>query len=204
MNDPPFRVSDAEREQAVISLREHLLSGRLTLEEFSERVGSALRASMSGDLAAVGQDLPAASFSVGLSRRKPARFAAAVFGHAVRRGQLRLRGWIVATAVAGDLDLDLREAGIDKPRTVATVLLAFGNVDVYVPEGVTVEVSGITFVGHLRERGPDNSAAGAPVIHVRAVGCFATVDVWRVPRDAPRDYSAIIARVSDNERQPLC
>ena len=38
MDDGSVRISDAERDQAVITLREHLLAGRLTLEEFSERV----------------------------------------------------------------------------------------------------------------------------------------------------------------------
>jgi hypothetical protein len=44
MDDASFRVSDAEREQTVIALRGHLLAGRLTLDEFSERVEAALRA----------------------------------------------------------------------------------------------------------------------------------------------------------------
>ena len=37
-------VGDAERERAVVSLREHFVRGRLTLEEFSERTELALRA----------------------------------------------------------------------------------------------------------------------------------------------------------------
>src|SRR5712692_9843921 len=58
MDDASFRVSDAEREHAVIVLREHLLAGRLTLEEFSERVEAALRARVGGELEAVQEDLP--------------------------------------------------------------------------------------------------------------------------------------------------
>jgi hypothetical protein len=33
------RVSDAERDHTVTMLREHVVAGRLTLDEFSERVG---------------------------------------------------------------------------------------------------------------------------------------------------------------------
>jgi hypothetical protein len=51
MDDASLRVSDANREQTVIALREHLLAGRLTLEEFSERVEAALRARLGGELA---------------------------------------------------------------------------------------------------------------------------------------------------------
>jgi hypothetical protein len=39
-------------------LREHLLAGRLTLEEFSGRVGAALGARIAGELAAITEDLP--------------------------------------------------------------------------------------------------------------------------------------------------
>ena len=200
MDDPFIRVSDADREQTVVSLREHLLAGRLTLEEFSERVEIALRASVSGELARVQQDLPPVIPAAG-SPRLPTRLTATLFGHAVRRGRLRLRGWTVAAVACGDLDFDLRQAAIDRPRTAAIVLLAFGNIDVYVPEGVNVDVSGLTIFGHLRERGHDTGTPDAPTIHIRAAGCCATVDVWRVPTDAHGSYSDIVRQVKDRERE---
>jgi Domain of unknown function (DUF1707) len=43
-------VSDREREYTVGLLRGHLLSGRLTVEEFEERVGEAWRARFASDL----------------------------------------------------------------------------------------------------------------------------------------------------------
>jgi hypothetical protein len=43
-------VSDREREHTVSLLRGHLLSGRLTAEEFEQRVGEAWRARFAGDL----------------------------------------------------------------------------------------------------------------------------------------------------------
>jgi Domain of unknown function (DUF1707)/Cell wall-active antibiotics response 4TMS YvqF len=201
MDDASIRVSDADRDSAVAALREHLVAGRLTLEEFSARVEAALQASVGGDLARLQQDLPAAAPESGLARRKPTRVTAALFGHVVRRGRLRLHRWTFGASACGDLDLDLREAVIDQPRTAVNLLVACGNVDVYVPEGVTVAVSGITAFGHLRERGQDIAAADAPTIHVRAVGCFATVDVWRVPHDAQGSYADIIRQTRARERQ---
>ena len=53
-----MRISDDDREQVVVMLREHLLAGRLTLEEFSERVEAALRARVGAELARVNEDLP--------------------------------------------------------------------------------------------------------------------------------------------------
>jgi len=60
-----------------------------------------------GELARVQEDLPAVVPETARSHRKPARFTAALFGRAVRRGRLRLRGRAVAASVFGDLDFDL-------------------------------------------------------------------------------------------------
>jgi Domain of unknown function (DUF1707) len=69
MDDSSMRVSDADRDEAVAVLREHLLAGRLTLEEFSERVEAALQARFGTELARVQDDLPKISLATGGSRR---------------------------------------------------------------------------------------------------------------------------------------
>jgi hypothetical protein len=53
-----MRVGDAEREATVNELREHFASGRLTQEEFNERMDEAFTAKTRGDLKAVMRDLP--------------------------------------------------------------------------------------------------------------------------------------------------
>jgi hypothetical protein len=198
MGDSSFRASDADRERAVSVLREHLLAGRLTLEEFGERVGAALQARSGGELAHVQADLPEVFVEATGSRRKPARLTAALLGQVTRRGRLRLRGWAVAGSTFGDLDFDLREATIDHQETVVTVLAAFGNVDVYVPEGVNVDVGGFSVFGHRRDWGRDTDRPDVPTVRVRVLGFAGTIDVWRVPRDM-RDssYRAIFRRLED-------
>ena len=54
----PILASDAEREHSIVLLRDAVTSGRLTLEEFSERVGQAQVARTDRDLAALTVDLP--------------------------------------------------------------------------------------------------------------------------------------------------
>ncbi|HEU4425828.1 MAG TPA: DUF1707 domain-containing protein [Pilimelia sp.] len=54
-----LRASDADRQQVVAELERHTAAGRLTLDEFDERVALALAALTRGDLAAVTHDLPA-------------------------------------------------------------------------------------------------------------------------------------------------
>jgi len=187
MDEGSVRVSDAEREQAVVLLREHLLAGRLTLEEFTARVEAALGARVGADLARVQADLPRLAGQAPGSRRRAARFTAGLFGHVTRRGRLRLRNWTMAVSAFADVDFDLREATIDRPVTTMGVLVFGGNLDLYVPEGVNVDVSGLALFGHRRDWGNEVGAPDAPTITVRVAGLFGTVDVWRVPagmRDA--------------------
>ena len=54
-----LRASDADRQRVVAELERHTAAGRLSLDEFDERVTRALAALTRGDLAAVTHDLPA-------------------------------------------------------------------------------------------------------------------------------------------------
>jgi Domain of unknown function (DUF1707)/Cell wall-active antibiotics response 4TMS YvqF len=203
MDDASLRASDADREQSLAALREHMVAGRLTLEEFCARVDAALRAGVAGELAQLHDDLPDALVKLPGSRRRPARFSAALFGHVVRRGRFRLRRWALAASAFGDLDFDLRDATMDQERASVTVLAAFGNVDIYVPEGVNVDVGGLTVFGHSRDWGRDAGQPDAPSIHVRVVGFAGTIDVWRVPRALRGSSYRQILRTLNDRRRPL-
>jgi len=54
-----FRVSDADRDRAVLFLREHCSAGRLDSDEFDERVAEALSARTDDDLRHAVRELPA-------------------------------------------------------------------------------------------------------------------------------------------------
>ena len=193
--DPSHRVSDADREQSILELRDHLLEGRLTLDEFTQRVEIALQATTRMDLVSLGSDLPVPQVVSTTSSRKPVRISASLFGHVVKRGRMRLRRRTLAISAFSDIDLDLREAEIEFLRTTVTAFIGFGNIDVYVPEGVIVDVGGLTVFGHLRDWGRDIARADAPYVHVRAFSLFGTVDVWRVPHDARGDYGELMRQV---------
>ncbi|MEU4399388.1 DUF1707 domain-containing protein [Micromonospora orduensis] len=57
--DVELRASDDDRHRVVADLHRHTTAGRLTLDEFSERVGAVWTARTLGDLAALTRDLPA-------------------------------------------------------------------------------------------------------------------------------------------------
>jgi Domain of unknown function (DUF1707) len=59
MPDPgQLRVSDADRERLAEELHEHTVAGRLTAEEYEERLGSVYAARTRSDLDALRSDLP--------------------------------------------------------------------------------------------------------------------------------------------------
>lgn len=55
---PDLRVGDAEREAAAGRLREHYAQGRLTLEEFNQRLDAVFAATTRSQLGALTRDLP--------------------------------------------------------------------------------------------------------------------------------------------------
>jgi hypothetical protein len=56
--DDALRVSDAERDEVLGALADHVAAGRLTLDELEDRSGRVLVAKTRGDLAAITRDLP--------------------------------------------------------------------------------------------------------------------------------------------------
>ena len=55
---PSLRIGDAERESVAAELREHFAHGRLTLEEFNERLDAVFAAKTQRDLSRLTSDLP--------------------------------------------------------------------------------------------------------------------------------------------------
>ncbi|HZP53676.1 DUF1707 domain-containing protein [Actinocrinis sp.] len=56
--DPNLRASDADRERIVEQLRQHTADGRLTMDEFEQRMSAAYAAKTYGELAQLTRDLP--------------------------------------------------------------------------------------------------------------------------------------------------
>lgn len=57
-SQPSLRIGDAERESVAAELREHYALGRLTLDEFSQRLDAVLAAKTQRDLQRITSDLP--------------------------------------------------------------------------------------------------------------------------------------------------
>jgi hypothetical protein len=178
---PALRASDRDRERTIALLRDHAAEGRLTLEEFTDRMSAAYLARTNDELEQLARDLPVVHASTG-SRRRSTRFMLSMFGSTEREGRIRVRRRVGCLMAFGNIDLDLRQATLEGDVITIVALGLFGAIDVYVPEGVEVDLHGLTLGGHKRALGNDPPPkSGTPLVRVFAISVFAGIDVWRVP-----------------------
>jgi class 3 adenylate cyclase len=181
------RVADADRDRTVTLLREHVVEGRLTLDEFSQRMGAALEAKTRGELDAVMADLPMTSgvptaSPTTATPRKTTRWHIAVMSGHSTRGRWRIGGKTKAVAVMGGCDMDLRRAEIEGPEVEITAFAFWGGIDITVPEGFDVELRGFSFMGGRSLRLRDVPIVpGSPRIIVRGFAVMGGIEVKSRP-----------------------
>ena len=138
---PPILASDAERERSIAVLRDAVGEGRLTLEEFSERIVLVQAARTDRELANLVRDLPA----VPAASAPPAAGAEAhraFCSHLIRSGPWAVPRHSSWRSIFGTIELDLRQARLAGPETTFEVYNLFGTVTVMVPDGLEVVVRG--------------------------------------------------------------
>jgi Domain of unknown function (DUF1707)/Cell wall-active antibiotics response 4TMS YvqF len=178
MSEPALRASDAERERAVELLRRHSVDGRLTLEEFAERIGLAYEAKTREELDQLTQDLPAETTAVPARGVKRPRWIVSVLGGTHRRGRFRLGARTNVVTFMGGANIDLRHAELEESEAEITVVAFMGGVNIVVPEGVDVELTGFAFMGGKAYRpGQLPPAPGAPQLRIRAFSFMGGVSV---------------------------
>ena len=179
MSELDLRASDAEREQAVVRLREACAEGRLTLDEFAQRVDEAYAARTHEELARVTRELPAQATP---RRKRRRRFTIAIFGGSDLRGRFRVPRRSFMLNLFGGSDIDLRQAELDAPVATYFALNLFGGGDIYVPEGIEVDLISFALFGGNDECGSEGEVhPGSPLIRVVALSLFGGMDVWHVP-----------------------
>ena len=162
---------------------------------------AALASTTTADLDAPMRELPSAE----RTRRRPTSFVLAVFGSTERDGRLRLRRRAVCVSLFGNVDFDLRQATLEGDVITIVAIAAFAALDVYVPEGVEVDLHGLTVFGHKNAHGSDvDPLPGTPLVRVYAFGIFAGMDVWRVPLTwAKRTLGQVIKGIERGEHREL-
>jgi len=184
------RASDAERDATVERLSQATGEGRLTLEEFSQRMERATTARTRAELDRLVTDLPASGAAAGAvtvgSSAVPSWHVSPIGGLNVF-GPWRMGRHVIVVTLVGGARLDLSQAELAAPEVTLTKVSLVGGVRVRVPSGIRVEASGLTLVGGTRVEGAPDPGPGAPTIHVRA---FSLVGGIRIRSDGPGRRSA--------------
>ena len=136
------RVSDADRDAVIEVLKERTADGTLALDEFAERIDSALSARTRADLDVVTTDLHGTS-TAPATRRSPTGTVVSVMAGAGKKGRWRCGGRVVAVAVMGGCYIDFRGAEIDAGDVHVVAVAVMGGIDIVVPEGIEVSLDGL-------------------------------------------------------------
>ena len=89
-----------------------------------------------------------------------------MFSSAVRKGRWRAGRRIHAYAVFGTVDIDLSEAIFEYQQIVIKAISVFGNVEVRVPENVSLRGTGGAVLGNFEVDTVDSDDREAPVVYV--------------------------------------
>ncbi|MDQ0992823.1 DUF1707 domain-containing protein [Streptomyces sp. V3I7] len=209
-----LRASDADRDRVADLLRDALAEGRLTAVEHAERVEGVLSAKTVRELEVFIEDLPAAH-----QRRATPAYApvpprpmagaipaeadasvVAVFSSAMRRGRWRAGRRLHAYAVFGSVEIDLSEAIFEYQQVVIKAVSVFGNVEIRVPENVSLRGTGGGVLGNFEVDTLDSAESDAPVVYVDGWAVLGNVEAR--PKRGKR-VADILDRVQDKVDQAL-
>lgn len=198
-----IRASDRDRDETLERLRHHVAEGRLTLDEFADRIDIVLASRTRADLVAVTSDLPVAAPAPATipepKRRNPRRWLVGVLSSGGAKGRWRVGRSVTAVAVMGHCEVDFRQAEIDSAEVQVTAIAIMGGVDVIVPEGIAVELTGFPVMGGKHLKVADVPVLpGSPVIRIRAFPIMAGVNV----RSKPNRSQQRLDRGGSGRHQP--
>ena len=191
---PAVPVTDVDREGAAALLQRACGDGRLTLEEFSQRVGAAWAADTRAELDRTLAGVASAPVVGSASTRDR---VVTVFGQEQLSGRWRMPRSLRVLTVFGETTIDMREAILAADALSEGVVeihgrCLFGQTRIIVPEGVEVDVRGsVAFGARSLKLAPVPRVSGTPVIVVHLNVAFGEVKVRSRPIPASASSPAI-------------
>jgi hypothetical protein len=188
---PELRASDADREQTAELLRRAAGEGRLTVDELDDRLAEAFAALTRAELEKLVADVlvsgdtglpvgaPAASLPVVPGGGATKWLISIMSGHD-RRGHWRVGPKVINFNFWGGSEIDLNDAVLSAQHTEIRIISIMGGADVYVPEGLEVQVSDFSLMGgNGVQLGSEHPAPGGPLVHLRLVSLMGGSNVRR-------------------------
>jgi hypothetical protein len=199
---PELRASDADREQAAELLRRAAGEGRLTVDELDDRLAAAFGARTRAELEGLVVDIlisgnagvpvgtPATSLPVVPGEGATKWLISIMSGHD-RRGHWRVGPKVINFNFWGGSEIDLNDAVLSAQHTEIRIISIMGGADVYVPDGLDVQVSQFALMGGNDVKlGRGRPAPGGPTVHLRLFSLMGGSDVKRGRKLSRRERRA--------------
>ena len=178
------RIGDADRERGAGLLRDHTVEGRLTLEEFAQRLDEVFAARSEQELVAALRELPDQPAAPPTPKRRA--WLVTLLGSVQRRGRWAAPRRIFAFSLLGAPDFDFRQASVTGDVRITSISLV-GALTAIVPPAVDVELGGLALIGGNDLRGADAVAppiAGSPTLRIRSYALIGGARVTFAPPEA--------------------
>ncbi len=187
-----FLITSADRDAAEARLRQAVADDLLTLDQFGDRMRAVLEARTRGDLQEATAGVPMAAEPRRRTRERgtarPARQQqniVAIMSENDTRGRWRPARETTAVAVMGNAVVDLQGAEFEGDELKLNAIAWMGGVEIIVPEGVDVELTGFAIMGDRSMKLEGGVFPDAPLVRVDAYAVMGSVEV-RHPKDKER------------------
>jgi len=192
-----------QRAQTIERLCEHFAQDHLTLEELEHRLDVAERSHDRTELAALLADLQPRTPMRASAEPLPAPYTEpalpversnsgaviAIMSGVERRGSWRPADHNFVLCLMGGAELDFREVRLPPGETEVFIIAIMGGVELIIPPGLAVDVSGFAIMGefsHLTP--PTNPRPDAPVLKIQGMALMGAVEIdVRLPGETAKD-----------------
>jgi len=192
-----MRVSNDDRERVAQILHNAMAEGRLSVSELEERLDKVYAAKTFGDLEPMTRDLPVGRQASALQLPRPgpapvnrvggrgtSSNAIAILSGTERKGMWTIPPTFTSVAMMGGVEIDLTDARFEDAETTIQAFAVMGSVEIYVPDDITVQVTGTGFMGAFDNRVQDQGQPrpGAPLVRVTGLAFWGAVEIKRRKR----------------------
>lgn len=141
-------MSDADRERVVAHLQAAVGEGRLTLDEFQERVDGVLRSRTFGEIEPYLADLPTVPTVTAAALVQPREYAElrATAAPLRRTGRWNVPRRLLVRNKAGAVKLDFTEAVIGFPVIEVVLDVLAGSTTLVLPEGASADADDVEMI----------------------------------------------------------
>lgn len=177
------------REEVIEQLKLNYAHNNLEEEEFERRLEDATSIESKADLLALVSDLPTmtdsgtssgrsdGSYQLNLGEVRHDEVIVGILSGAERGGPWEPAKYTNVVTFMGGVDLDFSEAKLAPGVTEITVFCFMGGLDIYVPEGINVEVNCVPIMGGVDRKISEERFRGAPTIRIKGLVVMGGIDI---------------------------